>query len=104
MDVKRILDDETERYLEIERSKDVASVITAIRDYGDTLRDEVLQKGLRRLRTGSDSEEVLAFVTAALLKKLLHQPSVRLREAGENADKAFIAMARELFNLKEEQE
>jgi len=104
VDAKRILDDETERYLGIERSKDVAPVITAIRDYGDTLRDEVLQKGLRRLRKGSDSEEVLEFVTAALLKKLLHQPSVRLREAGENADKAFIAMARELFNLKDEQE
>lgn len=104
VDAKRILDDETERYLGIERSKDVAPVITAIRDYGGTLRDEVLQKGLRRLRKGSDSEEVLEFVTAALLKKLLHQPSVRLREAGENADKAFIAMARELFNLKDEHE
>ncbi len=103
VDAKRILDDETERYLEIERSKDVAPVITAIRDYGDALRHEVLQKGLRRLRKGSDSEEVLDFVTAALLKKLLHQPSVRLREAGENADKEFIAMARELFNLKDEE-
>jgi glutamyl-tRNA reductase len=103
VDAKRILDEETERYLEIARSKDVAPVITAMRDHGDTLRHEVLKKGLRRLRKGADSEEVLDFVTAALLKKLLHQPSVRLREAGEEADKEFIAMARELFGLKDEE-
>ena len=104
VDANLILEEETGRYLEIQRSKDVAPVITAIRDYGDAVRKEVLAQGLRRLRKGSDSEEVLEYAVASLMKKLLHYPSVRLREAGEEADKDFVAAAAELFGLNDKQE
>ncbi|MCH8070408.1 MAG: glutamyl-tRNA reductase [Proteobacteria bacterium] len=99
VDANRILDDETQRYLSIERSKEVAPVITALRDHGDALRKEVLEQARRRLAKGADQDEVLEFVTSSLLKKLLHQPSVRLREAGEQSDQAFIDTIRELFGL-----
>ena len=100
VDAARILDEETQRYLNIERSKAVAPIITALRDHGDTLRHEVLAQARRRLAKGADQDEVLEFVTASLLKKLLHQPSVRLREAGEQSDQAFIDAIRELFGLE----
>ena len=99
VDANRILDDETQRYLSIERSKEVAPVITALRDHGDVLRNEVLQQARRRLAKGADQDEVLQFVASSLLKKLLHLPSVRLREAGEQSDQAFVEAARELFGL-----
>ncbi len=99
VDANRILDDETRRYLNIERSKEVAPVITALRDHGDALRNEVLEQARRRLAKGADQDEVLEFVTSSLLKKILHQPSVRLREAGEQSDQAFIDTIRELFGL-----
>lgn len=98
-DANRILEDETRRYLDIERAKAVAPVITALRDHGDLLRDEVLRQGKRRLERGAPTGEVLEYVTSSLLKKLLHQPSVRLREAGEAADARFIETVRELFGL-----
>ena len=100
VDADRILIEETQRYLSIERSKEVAPIITALRDHGDTLRHEVLEQARRRLAKGADPDEVLEFVTASLLKKLLHQPSVRLREAGEQSDQAFIDAIRELFGLE----
>jgi glutamyl-tRNA reductase len=100
VDANRILDDETRRYLTIERSKQVAPVITALRDHGDAIRHEVLEQARRRLAKGADQEEVLDFVTSSLLKKILHQPSVRLRQAGEQSDQAFIETIRELFGLK----
>jgi glutamyl-tRNA reductase len=99
VDANRILDDETQRYLSIERSKEVAPIITALRDHGDALRHEVLEQARRRLAKGADPDEVLEFVTASLLKKILHQPSVRLREAGEQSDQGFIEAIRELFGL-----
>ena len=99
VDAHRILDDETRRYLSIERSKEVAPVITALRDHGEKLRDQVLEQARRRLAKGADSDEVLEYVTSALVKKLLHLPSVRLREAGENSDKEFVESIRELFGL-----
>ena len=76
VDADRILIEETQRYLSIERSKEVAPIITALRDHGDTLRHEVLEQARRRLAKGADQDDVLEFVTASLLKKLLHQPSV----------------------------
>lgn len=104
VDANRILAEETRRYLDIERSREVAPVITALRDYGDTLRDEVLAQGRRRLRKGADSEEVIEYVAASLLKKILHQPSVRLRSAGEDADQQFVEVVRELFGLNKDRE
>lgn len=99
VDAMRILEDETRRYLSIQRSKEVAPVITALRDHGDAIREQVLEQARRRLAKGADSDEVLEFVTSSLLKKILHQPSVRLREAGEQSDQEFIDAVSELFGL-----
>jgi len=99
VDANRILDDEIGRYLSIERSKQVAPVITALRDQGETVREQVLEQARRRLAQGADGDEVLEYATAALMKKLLHNPSVRLREAGESTDDALIQTARALFGL-----
>ena len=104
LDAKRILDDETRRYLEIERSREVAPVITALRDHADTLRDEVVAQGRKRLRKGSDAEEVMEFVASALMKKMLHRPSVRLRQAGEASDEEFVRHIRQLYGLDDSQD
>jgi glutamyl-tRNA reductase len=104
LDANRILDDETRRYLSIERSKEVAPIITALRDHGDDIRHQVLEQARRRLAKGADSDEVLEYVTSALLKKLLHQPSVQLRKAGESSDHAFIDAASELFGLDKDEQ
>jgi glutamyl-tRNA reductase len=97
-----ILADETRRYLEVERSRQVAPVISALRDHCDNLREEVLAQGRRRLRKGANSDEVLEYVTSALMKKVLHEPSVRLRIAGEESDQMFVENARRLFGLDDE--
>ncbi len=102
VDAQRILDDETRRYLSIERSKEVAPIITALRDQADDMREQVLEQARRRLAKGASNEDVIEYVSSALMKKLLHQPSVRLREAGEQSDKEFVRVASELFGLDED--
>ena len=98
-DAGKILDDEIIRYLSIERSKQVTPVITALRDQGEELRANVVEQARRRLAQGADSDEVIEYATASLMKKLLHNPTVCLRGAGEASDEKFIAAARALFNL-----
>ena len=102
VDANRILDEEISRYLSIERSKQVAPVITALRDQADTIREDVLAQARRRLAQGANSDEVLEYATAAFMKKFLHHPSVKLREAGEASDDAMISSARSLFGLGDE--
>ena len=101
VDANKILNDEIVRYLSMERAKEVAPLITTLRENADSLRDDVLRQARRRLAQGADGDEVLEYATAALMKKLLHNPSVRLREAGENSDEEIIAAARALFGIDE---
>jgi glutamyl-tRNA reductase len=103
-DAEQILQEESRRYFEIERGKQVAPLISALRDQGDAVRREVLAQARRRLQKGADNMDVLEYATAALMKKLLHAPSVRLREAGEENDDAFIETARSLFDLKDDKD
>ena len=86
----------------MERSKEVAPIITELRDHGDAIRKEVLKRARLRLNKGASNDEILEYATASLLKKMLHQPSVRLREAGEHSDKELVEAARELFGLSKQ--
>ena len=88
----------------MERGKEVAPIITELRDHGDALRINVMKQARLRLNRGADIDEVLEYATASLLKKILHQPSVRLREAGELSDKDLAEAARTLFGLGKKEE
>ena len=100
-DANRILDDEINRYLSVQRARQTVPTINALRDHADSLRDEVLAQAMRRLANGADGKEVLEYATSAMLKKLLHQPSVRLRQAGESGDDDLVDAARKLFGLQD---
>lgn len=102
VDADRILAQELQRYLDMERSREVAPLIAALRDHGETLREDVLEQSRRRLRNGADTDEVLQYATSALMKKLLHHPTIRLRAASEAADEKFIAAVRDLFHLEKD--
>jgi glutamyl-tRNA reductase len=102
VDANRILDEEIARYLTIERAKQVSPVITALREHGESIRDDVLRDAMRRLDRGVDGREVIEFATASLMKKLLHHPSVRLREAGEASEEEIIAATRTLFGIDDD--
>ena len=98
-DANQILDEEIIRYLSMERAKQVTPVITALRDRSEEIRSQVVEQARRRLAQGADSDDVIEYATASLMKKLLHSPSVRLRAAGEASDDETIAAARDLFDL-----
>jgi glutamyl-tRNA reductase len=102
VDANRILDDELRRYLSIERAKKASPLIVALREQGETIRDGVLREAQRRLDKGVDSREVIEFATAMLMKKMLHNPSVRLREAAEHEDVEIIDATRTLFGIDED--
>jgi glutamyl-tRNA reductase len=102
VDAGRILEDELQRYTNMERAKEANPIITALRDHGQSIRDEVADQARRRSAKGMDTNEVIDYATAAMMKKLLHNPSVRLREAGETSDDEFINAARLLFGLDED--
>jgi glutamyl-tRNA reductase len=102
VEAHRLLDDEIRRYAAIERSKQVAPIIATLRDNNEAARKQVAKKARKRMARGESAEDAIEFATAALMKKMLHKPSVALRKAGEAEDHELITSARKLFGLDDD--
>lgn len=102
LDAERILNEELSRYLAMQRAREANPVIAALRDHGQSIHDEVMTEARRRLARGLGGEEVVEFATASMMKKLLHHPSVKLREASEADEQSVIDATRILFDLDPE--
>lgn len=79
----------------------VATTIRAYRKQIEDLCDTELSKSLRQLQRGEDPAEVLNFFARALTKKLLHTPSVQLRQAGFEGRLEVLQLAQQLFAIPE---
>ncbi|MGI9199790.1 MAG: glutamyl-tRNA reductase [Woeseiaceae bacterium] len=99
VDANKILDDEINRYTSMERAKEANPIITSLRTRGQSIRDEVAAQARRRMASGMSAEDAIEYATASMMKKMLHSPSVRLREAGEASNEEIIEAARILFDL-----
>jgi glutamyl-tRNA reductase len=84
------------------RSLDAVNLIHGFRQGAEQLRDEVLAKALHQLQSGKAADEVLSFLAHTLTNKLLHAPSVRLRQAGREGDTQLLDTANALFQIASE--
>lgn len=84
-------------------ARDVVPVIRALRDRAEATRREEVAKALARLGHLSPADrEAVDRLTRQLLAKVLHAPTVRLREAAVNGRAPIVAeAARFLFELDE---
>ena len=94
-----IVADEAERFREWQASLDVVPAIASLRARAEEIRSAELERAKL-----SDSERRAAeSVTAAVLNKLLHLPTIRMKEAAAAADGVIYADAvRHLFGLEDE--
>jgi len=102
--VKSILEEEILEFAEYMKSLEMLPIISNIRQQAETIRQEMLEKTLRHLPdlTNADRDRIEA-MTQALVKKLLHAPTHRLRtEATSSRATEYAAIARTLFNLSDE--
>jgi glutamyl-tRNA reductase len=99
LEADKLLDDEIRRYQSIERSKQAVPVIAALREKSQIIRDEVNAQAARRMARGESASDAIEYATAALMKKMLHGPSVMLRKAGEESNEELIDAARTLFDI-----
>jgi glutamyl-tRNA reductase len=98
----RILTLAVEDYWSWLSSLEVVPVIRALRGHVEALRQAEVERMLRKLpQLGPEEREAVELLTRQLLNKVLHQPTVRLREAaaGEHGV-AVLEAARYLFDLE----
>ncbi len=102
--VKNILDEELELFGDYLRSLDMLPLIADMRQNAESIRQIELEKTLRRLPDLTEIERGhIEAMTQALVKKLLHAPTNRLRaEAASPRASEYAAIARTLFDLSDE--
>jgi glutamyl-tRNA reductase len=96
---EQLVAEETERYRAWRASLDVVPAIASLRARAEEIRTAELAK----VRVSDDERRTLESVTAQILNKLLHLPTVRMKEAAVSADGAVYADAvKHLFGLDDE--
>jgi len=83
---------------------DVVNMIRAFRKNLEETRDAETEKALLSLQSGQNPEDVLRSLARNLTNKLMHTPSRRLKQAGEQGRKDHIRLASDLFGLQESNE
>ncbi len=90
---------EVEHFLAWLRAQGATDTIRSLREKGDRYRQEALDKARRALAKGAPPEQVIEQLAHTLSRKLLHIPSVQLKQAAINERHDLVAAARELFKL-----
>jgi glutamyl-tRNA reductase len=99
-----IVADEAERFRAWQAALDVVPAIASLRARAEEIRAAELRKAEGRLERLSESERsVVEAITAQIVNKLLHLPTVRMKQAAAAADGVLYADAvRHLFGLGED--
>ena len=98
---EEIVLDEAERFRAWQASRDVAPAIASLRALAEEIRESELERARTRLERLSEAERrAVEAVTSRIVDKLLHVPTVKMKEAAAGADGAVYADAlRHLFGL-----
>jgi len=102
--VKSILEEEIAEFAVYLKSLEMLGIITDVRQHAEAIRQVELDKTLHRLPQLTEAERHhIEAMTRALVKKLLHAPTHRLRaEAASPRASEYAAIARTLFDLADE--
>jgi len=98
---EEIIENQVLNFMGWMRSLDAVATIRAYREQAEQLRNLEVEKAKRLLARGVDPDVVLSQMARALTNKLIHCPSTHLRQAGFEGRTEVLAIARELFDLKD---
>ena len=99
--VRDIVDAELTRFTAVTNAREVAPVVTALRDRAENVRAAELERAAGRLSGLTvEQREAVEALTRGLVAKLLHDPTVRLKEAaGSSRGDRLADSLRDLFDL-----
>lgn len=101
-EAEEIIDLQADRFMTWLRSLESVPAIRRFRTRATDQRDQVLARAMRRLERGESPEHVLQYLAHTLTNRLLHGPTTRLRQAGEEGEQEMLEAARRLLDIDED--
>ncbi|HMD57626.1 MAG TPA: glutamyl-tRNA reductase [Solirubrobacteraceae bacterium] len=100
---REIVEEEIHRFARWLGQLDALPTVSALREHGSALVEQVLAENAGRWESASarDLARVEA-IARAVMSRLLHEPTIRLRSLGGDRGHASLEIVRELFGLRED--
>jgi glutamyl-tRNA reductase len=100
--VRAIIGDEVQRFSQDQAQRQAAPLVAQLREVVESVRNAEMERYGARLGEMTDEQrEAVDSIVRGIVAKLLHSPSVRLREAaGTPQGERLSAAVRDLFNLE----
>lgn len=100
-EAEAIVDLQVARFVETMAASTRTAPLKRLRAHGEAARAEVLAKAKQQLDAGQDPAEVLNFLAHTLTNRLLHAPTIALREAALSGNAELARAADKLFPATE---
>ncbi|MBI1743651.1 glutamyl-tRNA reductase [Candidatus Acetothermia bacterium] len=99
--VQAIITQEADAFMRWLASMETIPTLTALRAHAERIRQEELHRALRQLERLSDRDKrIVEMLSTRLINKLLHQPTVRLKEQTPAARQLYKEALLQLFGVK----
>ena len=99
---QEIVEEEIHRFARWLGQLDVLPTVSALREHGDAVVEQVLDENSRRWESASQRDIVrIEAIARAVASRLLHEPTIRLRSLRGDRGHASLEIVRELFGLQD---
>ena len=102
LEAESMVDLQVEDFMHWLRSLAAVATIREYRDRATASRDELVEKALRQIAAGKPVDAILNNLANGLTQRLLHVPSLRMRQAAAQGRDDLLEAARELFALADD--
>jgi glutamyl-tRNA reductase len=100
-----IVEEEIQRFARWLGQLEVLPTVSALREHGNTLVEQVLAENAGRWESASPRDLIrIEAVARAVMSRLLHEPTIRLRSLSEARGHSSLELVRELFGLRDDDE
>jgi glutamyl-tRNA reductase len=99
---EEIIDTQVSHFIAWWNSLDVVDTICHLRDQAQENRQFLVKKAKQMLDNGKSPYDVVDYIAHTLTNTLMHNPCVKLRQAGYQGRDDLVTAARELFQLEDD--
>ncbi len=94
-----IIERGVEEYRKKLRSLNAVATLRAFRGKADEIREAELQKAIKSLEKGGAAEQVIETLARGITNKLIHSPSVQMKEASAEGRDDILTLIQEIYGL-----
>jgi glutamyl-tRNA reductase len=101
---EEIVEEEIQRFARWLGQLEVLPTVSALREHGNTLVEQILAENAGRWESASPRDLIrVEAIARAVMSRLLHEPTIRLRSLSEERGHSSLELVRELFGLRDDE-